>query len=87
MQATERKESVKKAFETPPAGAEHNPNPPDPAPGVDDVGDSITRSAEDVAQQEQEPGRRSTGTDGTPANRPVGESTPRDMTGVDPADE
>jgi hypothetical protein len=49
------------------------------------VGESITRSGEDVAKSEgKEKGRHDTGTDDTEAARPIGESTSRDRTGVDP---
>ncbi len=58
----------------------------DPVSGTEHVGESMTRRGEDVAKEEHEPGRHSTGTDGTPANRPTGESTGRDVTGVN-ADE
>jgi hypothetical protein len=51
----------------------------------DGVGESITRRGEDVAKRDgKEPGRFDTGTDGTPAERPTGESDARDVTGVDP---
>jgi hypothetical protein len=53
----------------------------------DDVGESITRRGEDAAKRDgKEPGRFDTGTDGTPAERPTGESNARDATGVDPAE-
>lgn len=55
------------------------------APGG--VGESTTRGGERVAREEgKEAGRRDTGTDDTPAQRPTGTSSPRDMTGVDPQD-
>ena len=47
------------------------------------VGTSTTRRGEDVVDEEGESGRRTTGTQG-PSQRPVGESTARDSTGVDP---
>jgi hypothetical protein len=51
----------------------------------DDVGESITRSGQDVAGEEgKEAGRHDTGTDDTPAQRPTGTSDARDVTGVDP---
>jgi hypothetical protein len=51
----------------------------------DDVGESITRRGEDVADDDgTEAGREDTGTDGTPADRPTGASTVRDRTGIDP---
>jgi hypothetical protein len=80
----ERKESVKKAFDASGPGAQPDPGVAQPAPGTDDVGESITRRGEDVAKTEQEPGRYSTGTDGTPADRPTGESTRRDSGGLNP---
>jgi hypothetical protein len=48
-----------------------------------DVGESDTRSAEDVAKREDEAGREDLGEKG-PMDRPVGTSTARDVTGVDP---
>jgi hypothetical protein len=47
------------------------------------VGTSTTRRGEDIVEDEGEEGRRTTGTQG-PSQRPVGESTARDSTGVDP---
>ena len=48
------------------------------------VGESVTRRGEDVEQDEgKEPGRHDAGVE-YPAERPVGTSTPRDTTGVDP---
>ncbi len=83
----ERAESTEKAFESPAPGTDTSKaEPPGEAPGASSVGDSVTRHGEDVAKEEQEAGRYSTGTDGTPADRPTGESTPRDMTSVDPDD-
>ena len=49
------------------------------------VGTSTTRRGEDVVEEEGEAGRHTTGTQGE-SQRPVGESTPRDSTGVDPQD-
>ncbi len=81
----DRKESVEKAFEPQNQGPGADPGAAsEPAPGVEHVGESTTRRAEDVAKTEQEVGRYSTGTDGSPAQRPTGEATPRDKTGVDP---
>jgi hypothetical protein len=48
---------------------------------VQDPGQSVTRSAEDI--DEDEAGREATGTTGA-SDRPKGESTARDRTGVDP---
>jgi hypothetical protein len=49
------------------------------------TGESITRSGEDVAKNEgKEAGRHDTGIEDTEAERPTGESTARDRTGVDP---
>ena len=48
-----------------------------------DPGESVTRSAEDI--DEDEAGRESTGTKGV-SDRPKGTSTARDRTGVDPQD-
>jgi hypothetical protein len=80
----ERRESVKKAFEDPGPSAAPDPSVFQPAPGTEKVGESTTRRGEDVAKEEREPGRYDTGTDGSPANRPTGESTPRDTSGVNP---
>jgi len=49
------------------------------------VGTSTTRRGEDVADQEGGSGRQTTGTQGQ-SQRPVGTSTARDSTGVDPQD-
>jgi len=47
------------------------------------VGTSTTRRGEDVVGEDGEDGRHTTGTQG-PTQRPVGESTPRDSTSIDP---
>jgi hypothetical protein len=47
------------------------------------VSKSESRAGEEVASSEQEQGRVDTGTQGA-ADRPTGESTARDWTGVDP---
>lgn len=49
------------------------------------VGTSTTRRGEDVVDEDGEDGRHTTGTQGE-SQRPVGTSTPRDSTGVDPQD-
>ncbi len=50
------------------------------------TGTSLTRRGEDVVNEEgKEPGRQDAGTQG-PSERPVGTSTQRDATGVDPQD-
>jgi hypothetical protein len=61
---------------------------PDDAPeSPHGVGESTTRRGEDVRDDEgKEPGRRDTGVDDTPGQRPHGTSTARDLTGVDPQD-
>lgn len=46
---------------------------------------SDSRSGEEVGGSEQEHGRQDTGTQGE-SERPTGESTARDWTGVDPKD-
>ncbi|WP_426989603.1 hypothetical protein [Pseudarthrobacter sp. Y6] len=52
------------------------------------VGTSTTRHGEDVLKEEgQEPGSEDTGTDAGPAERPTGESSPRDSTAVQPPDD
>ncbi len=48
-----------------------------------DVGTSTTRRGEDIVEDDGEDGRYRTGTQGE-SERPVGESTPRDSTGIDP---
>jgi hypothetical protein len=48
-----------------------------------DVGTSTTRRGEDVVGEDGEDGRHRTGTQGE-SQRPVGESTPRDSTSIDP---
>ncbi len=58
----------------------HHEDPPE------DVGESMTRRGEDVVKEEgKEPGRHDAGTQGK-SERPVGTSTARDSTGVDPQD-
>jgi len=47
------------------------------------VGASVTRRGENVVREEGEEGRRTTGTQGQ-SQRPVGTSTSRDSTGIDP---
>ncbi len=55
----------------------------EPATGADDVGESTTRSGEDMTDKDgKEAGRVDTGTEG-PTDRPTGESTKRDVTGID----
>ena len=49
------------------------------------VGESITTRGEDVAKAGKEPGREDAGVQG-PSRRPVGTSTARDSTGIDPQD-
>ncbi len=49
------------------------------------VGESDSRSGEDVSKDGQEPGRETEGTQGE-TDRPVGTSTARDVTGVNPMD-
>ncbi|HTJ74797.1 MAG TPA: hypothetical protein VL337_05485 [Acidimicrobiales bacterium] len=47
------------------------------------VGTNMTRRGEDVVEEDGEDGRYRTGTQGE-SQRPVGESTARDSTGIDP---
>lgn len=67
-------------------GAPVNPPPNEeggssPAEGASEVGDSLTRSGEDVEGKEgKEAGRHDTGD--TPEGRPTGGSSDRDATGV-----
>ena len=74
--------------EDPPKDTEQpvgNTEGPEGEMAPDDVGESITRSGQDVVGQEgKEAGREDTGTDDTRGQRPTGTSTPRDVTGVDP---
>lgn len=49
------------------------------------VGESTTARGEDVAKGDKEPGRKDAGTQG-PSQRPVGTSTGRDSTSIDPKD-
>ena len=52
----------------------------------ENVGDSTTRRGEAIVDKEgKEPGRMDAGTQG-PSQRPVGTSTMRDSTGIDPQD-
>jgi hypothetical protein len=78
------KETVKKAFAKPEPGVEPDPERFQPLPGTEGVGESITRRGEDVSKTEQEAGRYSTDKEDTPAGRPTGESTRRDMGGLNP---
>jgi hypothetical protein len=67
-------------------GADETPE--DAARAPEGVGESTTRRGEDVAKEEsQEAGREDTGTDAGPVERPTGESSPRDATGVQPPDD
>ena len=83
-----RAEGVKRMLtdEPPPTEPpENDPAPPREVGGASKVGESVTRRGEDVVKEEgKEAGRRDTGTDDTPAQRPTGTSSPRDATGVDP---
>ncbi len=54
-----------------------------PAEATDAVGESTTRSGQDIKDRDgKEAGRIDTGTEG-PTDRPTGESTKRDVTGID----
>ncbi|MET1156415.1 hypothetical protein [Arthrobacter sp.] len=71
-----------------PAWPGSNEAPEDAAMAPDGVGESTTRHGEDVAKKEgKEPGRKDTGTDAGPVQRPTGESSPRDSTAVEPPDD
>ena len=62
--------------------------PADAAMAPEWVGESTTRRGEDVVKEEgTEAGREDTGTDARPAERPTGESSPRDSTGVKPPED
>lgn len=64
-----------------------NPEEQDSAPDAGmDPGDSITRSGEDIrGKTGKEAGRHEMGTKGA-TDRPMGGSTARDSTGIDPQD-
>ena len=67
-----------------PAHPGSDETPEDAAMAPEGVGESTTRRGEDVIKEEgKEPGRKDTGTHPTPAERPTGESSPRDSTGVE----
>ena len=67
-------------------GADETPE--DAAMAPEGVGESINRRGEDVIKEEgKETGREGTGTDAGPAERPTGESSPRDATGVQPPED
>ncbi len=85
-EGNESAEGSKKAFGTPSPSEPNDAEPPGEAAGASSAGESTTRHGEDVSKQEQEAGRFSTGPEG-PVDRPTGESTPRDMGGIDVADE
>ena len=82
-----RAEGVKRALKGEPQPKEppmNDPGEPSEVGGASKVGESTTRRGEDVVKQEgKEPGRRDTGVEGE-AERPTGESTARDQSGVDP---
>jgi hypothetical protein len=82
----ERAASVERQLndEAPPTEPPTNePGGSTPAEGTEDVGESITRKGEDIIEKDgKEPGRVDTGTEG-PTQRPTGESTKRDATGID----
>jgi hypothetical protein len=82
-----RAEGVKRALRNEPQPKEpvtHDPEEPVEVGGASSVGESITRRGEDVVKQEgKEPGRRDTGKEGK-AERPTGESSARDTTGINP---
>jgi hypothetical protein len=67
-------------------GADETPE--DAAKAPEGVGESTTRRGEDVVKEEgKEAGREDAGTDAGPVERPIGESAPRDATGVQPPDD
>lgn len=85
-----RAESVSRMLndEEPPVTEAPNPSAPsDPAPGTEDVGESVTRRGEEiVADDGKEPGRHDVQTE-SPTGRPAGTSDARDFTGVNPSEE
>ncbi len=71
-----------------PAQPGSDETPEDAAMAPEGVGGSTTRRGEDVIKEEgKEAGREDTGTDAGPAERPTGESSPRDATGVEPPED
>jgi hypothetical protein len=78
----ERAEGVKKAFEKPEQGTPQEPQASEPVGGAEKAGESVGRRGEDVAKKEQESGRHHTGDDGSPAQRPTGESNLRDVSAL-----
>jgi hypothetical protein len=61
----------------------NEPGGSSPAKGTDDVGKSTARRGEEMVENDgKEAGREDTGTEG-PTDRPTGESTKRDVTGID----
>jgi hypothetical protein len=83
-------QGTNKAFETPPSGGDQQEwagptaaaeESPEGSP--EDVGDSKRRSAEDIAESEDEEGRTTEGTQG-PSGRPYGKAEPEGASGVDP---
>ncbi len=80
----ERAESIERQLEGEPAPTTPPANPSGgstPAPGTDDVGESVTRPGEDIAERDgKEPGRADSGT--SASGRPKGESDERDASSV-----
>lgn len=69
-------------------GTSENPGEPgsDGENAPDDVGESVSRRAEDIAKKEEEAGREGEGSKGA-SDRPAGASSGRDATSVKPPDE
>jgi hypothetical protein len=84
QESVKRAQTGQKAPEEPvqPIGAAVGQKQGEMAP--EGVGQSYGRRGEDQAKATKEPGRYDTGKDA--ANRPTGESTARDKTGVNPQD-
>jgi hypothetical protein len=82
-------QGTNKAFETPPSDGDQQEwagptaAAEDPEGSPEDVGESKRRSAEDIADSEDEEGRTTEGTKG-PSGRPYGKSEPEGSSGVDP---
>lgn len=84
-----RAESVSRQLNDEEAPVTELPNPDsesDPAPGTEDVGDSVTRHGESIVGNDgKEAGSHDVDTD-SPTGRPAGTSDPRYVTGVNPTE-
>ena len=77
---SDRADGVKRMLnndEPPVAPAINSPEPAEAAEGAEDAGTSLTAGGEEIAARDgKEAARDDTGTDGSPADRPTGTSTP-----------